>query len=151
MLPQGPVSHKSEDIVVTEEKVADLLNKHFIRASNLFENHVPRQYINKTRHIKKRCPLIQDECENRFDLLNIIVYLSTVVKWIGFWALIWCYYSKSLGQSVSQSCILIFTSDTQTSRASGSTKCRHYAALLTKLKVWWNNFLMFNRGLDYRS
>ncbi len=96
-------------------------------------------------------PLTQDECENRFYLWNIMVYLkNTVAKWIGFLALI-CYYSKNLGQSVSQSRILIVTSDTQTSRASGSTKCRHYAALLTKLKVWWNNFLMFNRGLDYRS
>ncbi len=97
-------------------------------------------------------PLTQDECENRFYLWNIMVYLkNTVAKWIGFLALIWCYYSKNLGQSVSQSRILIVTSDTQTSRASGSTKCRHYAALLTKLKVWWSNFLMFNRGLDYRS
>ncbi|MGL4758052.1 MAG: hypothetical protein ACRCXZ_01860, partial [Patescibacteria group bacterium] len=50
---QGPVSLKSEDIVVTDKaKVADLLNKHFIRASNLFENHVPRQYIHKIRHTK---------------------------------------------------------------------------------------------------
>ncbi len=97
-------------------------------------------------------PLTQDECENRFYLWNIMFYLkNTVAKWIGFLALIWCYYSKNVGQSVSQSRILIVTSDTQTSRASGSTKCRHYAALLTKLKVWWNNFLMFNRGLDYRS
>ncbi len=96
-------------------------------------------------------PLTRDECENRFYLWNIMVYLkNTVAKWIGFLALIWCYYSKHLGQSVSQSRILI-TSDTQTSRASGSTKCRHYAALLTKLKVWWNIFLMFNRGLNYRS
>ncbi len=96
-------------------------------------------------------PLTQDECENRFYLWNIMVYLkNTVAKRIGFLALIWCCYSKHLGQSVSQSRILI-TSDTQTSRASGSTKCMHYAALLTKLKVWWNIFLMFNRGLDYRS
>ncbi len=98
-------------------------------------------------------PLTQDECENRFYLWNIMVYLkNTVAKRIGFGflALIWCYYSKHWGQSVSQSRILI-TSDTQTSWASASTKCRHYAALLTKLKVWWNNFLMFNRGLDYRS
>ncbi len=96
-------------------------------------------------------PLTQDECENRFYLWNIMVYLkNTVAKRIGFLALIWCYYSKNLGQSVSQSRILI-TSDTQTSCASGSTKCRHYAALLTKLKVWWNIFLMFNRGLNYRS
>ncbi len=95
-------------------------------------------------------PLTQDECENRFYLWNIMVYLkNTVAKRIGFLALIW-YYSKHLGQSVSQSRILI-TSDTQTSRTSSSTKCRHYAALLTKLKVWWNIFLMFNRGLDYRS
>ncbi len=78
-------------------------------------------------------PLTQD---NRFYLWNIMVYLkNTVAKRIGFLALIWCYYSKHLGQSVSQSRILI-TSDTQTSSASGSTKCRHYAALLTKLKVW---------------
>ncbi len=98
-------------------------------------------------------PLTQDECENRFYLWNIMVYLkNTVAKRIGFLALIW-YYSKHLGQSVqsvSQSRILI-TSDTQTSRTSSSTKCRHYAALLTKLKVWWNIFLMFNSGLDYRS
>ncbi len=47
-----------------------------------------------------------------------MVYLkNTVAKWIGFLALIWCYYSKNLGQSVSQSRILIVTSDTQTSRA----------------------------------
>ncbi len=40
------------------------------------------------------------------------VYLkNTVAKWIGFLALIWCYYSKHLGLSVSQSRILI-TSDT---------------------------------------
>ncbi len=53
LLSQGPVSLKNEDIVVTDKaKVADLLNKHFIRASNLFENHVPRYYINKTRHIR---------------------------------------------------------------------------------------------------
>ncbi len=97
-------------------------------------------------------PLTQDKCENRFYLWNIMVYLkNTVAKRIGFLALIWCYYSKNLGQSVSQSRILIVTSDTQTSRASGSTKCRHYAALLTKLKLWWNIFLMFNRGLNYRS
>ncbi len=70
-------------------------------------------------------PLTQDECENRFYLWNIIVYLkNTVAKWIGFLALIWCDYSKNLGQSVSQSRILI-TSDTQT---CCSTKCRHYAA-----------------------
>ncbi len=89
----------------------------------------------------RRRPLTQDECENRFYLWNIMVYLkNTVAKWIGFLALIWCYYSKNLGQSDSQSRILIVTSDTQTSRTSGSTKCRHYAALLTKLQVWWNNF-----------
>ncbi len=42
-----------------------------------------------------------------------MVYLkNTVAKRIGFLALIWCYYSKHLGQSVSQSRILI-TSDTQ--------------------------------------
>lgn len=53
LLPQGPVSLKSKDIVVTDKaKVADLLNKQFIRASNLFENHVPIQYIDKTRHIR---------------------------------------------------------------------------------------------------
>ncbi len=97
-------------------------------------------------------PLTQDECENRFYLWNIMVYLkNTVAKWIGFLALIWCYYSNNLGQSVSQSRILIVTSDTQTSRASSSTKCRHYASLLTNLKVWWNIFFMFNRGLDHRS
>ncbi len=37
-----------------------------------------------------------------------MVYLkNTVAKWIGFLALIWWYYSKNLGQSVSQSHILI--------------------------------------------
>ncbi len=41
-----------------------------------------------------------------------MVYLkNTVAKWIGFLALIWCYYSKNVGQSVSQSRILIVTSD----------------------------------------
>ncbi len=40
LLPHGPVSHKSEDIVVTDKaKVADLLNKNFIRSSKLFEKH----------------------------------------------------------------------------------------------------------------
>ncbi len=53
LLPQGPVSLKNEDIVVTDKaKLADLLNKYFIRASNLFENYVPRQYINKMRRIR---------------------------------------------------------------------------------------------------
>ncbi len=71
-----------------------------------------------------------------FDLLNIMVYFkSTVAKLIGFLALTLRIYSKNVGQSVSQSRILIVASDTQTSRASGSTKCRHYAALLMKLKV----------------
>ncbi len=46
-----------------------------------------------------------------------MVYLkNTVAKWIGFLVLIWCYYSNNLGQSVSQSRILIVTSDTQTLR-----------------------------------
>ncbi len=103
-------------------------------------------------HSDYPAPSLKMSVKIDFYLWNIMVYLkNTVAKWIGFLALIWCYYSKNLGQSVSQSRILIVTSDTQTSRASGSTKFRHYAALLTKLKVWWNNFLMFNRGLDYRS
>ncbi len=50
MLPQGPVSLKNEDIVDTDQaKVADLLNKHFIRASNLFENQVIVRIIKRDK------------------------------------------------------------------------------------------------------
>lgn len=50
----------NEDIVVTDNaKIADILNKHFIRASILFQNHVSRPYIKKNETIKKKKKIIK--------------------------------------------------------------------------------------------